>query len=634
MRTSVGAQIAARACRAPPPRIRPPPLRETPSTPLRSDPGRPDEARPWRRLAARLGIAFRERIDVVPLPADVDPPAPEAIRRADRLMQVDAREPTLTAAPGADLVPPMAELLARHPGTAHRVAIATPREIRRALIERHAPALARRAVRSVIDHDPDLSALRPASLVQLALLPGVALIWLAGALAFSETLLVGWTVFFLTLGLLRAHIADALPEPVDHPPVSEEALPRFAVLVPLHREAAVVGGLVAALSRLDYPPDRLDLRLVLEEDDLDTRATAEAAVAGTPIETIVVPAIEPRTKPKALNFALACVDAPFVTVYDAEDRPDPGQLRRAAAAFAAGDPELAVVQAALEIDHAENDRPWLVRQFEIEYAMLFHGLLPWLARHHLFLPLGGTSNHFRRTALAAVGGWDPHNVTEDADVAVRLMRAGWRADVVGGATSEEAPLDLPRWRAQRVRWLKGWMVTWLVHMRRPIRFHRAVGLFGALSFHLILAGQLVSMLVFAPSLVLLAAQGAGVVPLFGDRGFGADLLLVAGLLGLTAGSAGSLVLASRVETRIAAAHRRRFRLFDIATMPVYWCLVSLAAYRALGELVRAPHRWNKTTHGLAERRSDATATSTPAKPRSPLALRPVARLWKNTLGRA
>ena len=209
-----------------------------------------------------------------------------------------------------------------------------------------------------------------------------------------------------------------------------------------------------------------------------------------------------------------------------------------------------------------------------------------------------------------IGGWDPHNVTEDADIAVRLMRRGLRADVIPAATREEAPLDLVRWRAQRVRWLKGWMQTWLVHMRRPLRFHREVAPLAALSFHLVLAGQLASVFVFAPSVVVFLAGALGLPPLFGDRGFADDVLLVAGLLGFSTGVAGSAVSALRIGGRVATARpARRFRRFDVLTMPVYWCLISFAAYRALVELVIAPHRWNKTTHGLAERSPTSTVVS-------------------------
>ena len=579
----------------------------TPVGPLAGDTAAPpsvDEDRPWRRLAARLGVVHLDHVDPTPEPASCPPPDPEAFRRTQALLLGEGEAAILVTAPGADDLPAVEDFLRRHPDQRRRLAIASPREIRRALVARHSAALVHRAVRAILDRDPLASAAGAVSGLQVVVIVAVAAAWLAGVLDLSRTLLAIWIGFFLGIGVLRALLAEAMVDPPVHAAVPEAELPRFAVLVPLHREAAVVGDLVAALSRLDYPADRLDLRLVVEADDAETRAAAEAAVGGTPVEILAVPAAEPRTKPKALNFALACVDAPFVTVFDAEDRPDPDQLRKAAAAFRAGGPDLAVVQAALEIDHAEGARPWLVRQFEIEYAMLFRGLLPWLARRRLFLPLGGTSNHFRRAALAEIGGWDPHNVTEDADIAVRLLRRGRRAEVIAASTLEEAPLDLRRWYAQRVRWLKGWMQTWLVHMRRPLRFHREVSPLAALSFHLLVAGQLASVLVFAPSLVLLLAGIFGFVPLFDDRTFVDDILLMAALLGFSTGVAGSLLLARRIAARGAAGRRRhRFRTLDLLGMPLYWCLISVAAYRALGELVTAPHRWNKTTHGLAERPS-------------------------------
>jgi glycosyltransferase involved in cell wall biosynthesis len=418
-----------------------------------------DETAPWRRLARRLGVVFLDRIETTVEPEHVTPPAGEVFRRADALLLGEGDGSILVTAPREAVRGEVAALLARHPELRRRVAIATPREIRRALVARHSAALVRRAVRAILDRDPKGSAANATPVLALAPILLVAGAWGVAVLDLSRSLLVAWTALFLGIGVLRAHLAEAIVDPPDAPPVATADLPRFAVLVPLFREADVVGDLVAALLRLDYPADRLDLRLVVEGDDAETRIAAEVAVAGTPVEVLVVPPAAPRTKPKALDLALACVDAPFVTVFDAEDRPDPDQLRKAAAAFRVGGADLAVVQAALEIDHADGDRPWLVRQFEIEYAMLFHGLLPWLARHRFFLPLGGTSNHFRRSALMEIGGWDPHNVTEDADVAVRLMRCGWRADVIAASTLEEAPLDLVRWRAQRVRWLKGWMQT-------------------------------------------------------------------------------------------------------------------------------------------------------------------------------
>jgi cellulose synthase/poly-beta-1,6-N-acetylglucosamine synthase-like glycosyltransferase len=162
-------------------------------------------------------------------------------------------------------------------------------------------------------------------------------------------------------------------------------------------------------------------------------------------------------------------------VYDAEDRPHPDQLRQAAAAFAAGPSDLVCVQALLDIDHAGNSCSWFARQFMLEYRVLFRAVLPFLAQQGLFLPLGGTSNHFKRDVLVASGAWDPFNVTEDADLAVRLQRDGGRIGVITSVTAEEAPLTWRPWHAQRTRWMKGWLQTWLVHMRRPRQLLRDLG---------------------------------------------------------------------------------------------------------------------------------------------------------------
>lgn len=558
-------------------------------------------------MAADLDVAHLEAIAVAAEADDAEPPPPAVFARAEAIV-VPAAEggpSVMVIAPSAAKRAATAAFLAAHPAERGRIAVAAPRAIRRALIERWAPALGRRAVRTMLDREPVVSAAHLPSLGR-PLLAVVALLVVAVTVIGSPgPILATWTFVFLIIGLFRLLVAET-GQPPPPPPLAEGDLPRFAVLVPVHREEAVVDDLVAALSRLDYPADRLDLRLVVEADDLATRAAAERATADTAIETVIVPPSRPRTKPKALDFALATVDADFVTVYDAEDRPDPDQLRRAAAAFACGPADLAVVQAALEIDHAADARPWLVRQFEIEYAMLFHGLLPWLAERRLFLPLGGTSNHFRRDALLSVGGWDPHNVTEDADVGVRLVRAGWHAGVVASVTREEAPTGLGAWFAQRTRWMKGWMQTWFTHMGRPRRFHGDLAPRDAVAVHIVLAGQVLSAATFLPSLILMALQLAGVLPLFNDSGIEADVLSLAALAAFATGLVGALILALTVAPRVG----RRFRLGDLATMPLYWCAISLATYAAIVELLRAPAHWNKTPHGLAARLAEDAAATT------------------------
>jgi glycosyltransferase XagB len=181
---------------------------------------------------------------------------------------------------------------------------------------------------------------------------------------------------------------------------------------------------------------------------------------------IVVPCGLPQTKPRALNYALCFARGSLLTIYDAEDIPDPRQLRRAAAAFAVLPQDTACLQAELVFDNANEN--WLTRQFTIEYAMLFGMILPALAAHRLPLPLGGTSNHFRIDALRRAGAWDAYNVTEDADLGIRLARLGFDTDTITSCTYEEANVSLRNWMRQRTRWMKGFLATWLVHMREPL----------------------------------------------------------------------------------------------------------------------------------------------------------------------
>jgi glycosyltransferase XagB len=262
--------------------------------------------------------------------------------------------------------------------------------------------------------------------------------------------------------------------------LSDAELPRYTVFVPLFKEVEILPHLANALARLDYPAAKLDIKIVLEEVDASTiEAASKLAFPGN-VDLIVVPDRLPRTKPKALNYALQFATGDLAVIYDAEDRPEPDQLRKAATRFHRASADVACLQARLDYFNASEN--WLSRQFTIEYATLFRGLLPLLSRFGLPLPLGGTSNHFRIGVLRALGAWDPFNVTEDADLGMRLHRAGYRVETLDSTTYEEACCQSVPWIKQRTRWLKGWMQTFGVHMRSPLthaardRAHRLPGL--------------------------------------------------------------------------------------------------------------------------------------------------------------
>lgn len=378
-------------------------------------------------------------------------------------------------------------------------------------------------------------------------------------------------------------------------PLTDAELPVYTLLVPLFREAHMLVPLLAALQRMDYPPAKLDIRIVLEAADPDTQAVAAGLSLPGYIKTIVVPDGQPRTKPKALNYALQMARGEYVAIFDAEDAPEPDQLRKAVAAFQELGPETACLQARLNIHN--RDASWLARQFTIEYCALFDALLPCLARLGLPLPLGGTSNHFRTKALQACGGWDPFNVTEDADLGIRLHRLGWRTGVIASTTYEEAPQRWSAWLPQRTRWLKGWMQTYLVHTRRldadattPTvkgqRFTTAIGV------HVLLGGLLLSVLVHPLVYVLLISEIiSGHLFERPESLMGEGFWHIA-IANFAIGFLASLLLGA------TTSWRRGYRAlsFRVVMMPLYWLLISIAGYRALWQLVRDPYRWEKTVH--------------------------------------
>ena len=443
-------------------------------------------------------------------------------------------------------------------------------------LHRRAPAMSARRV------------LRLSQLVAFALI-GVAVwyglthaqnaMW-AGAHAFAFAL-------FASAVILRLFAAAAsMMATEDAGARWDGALPVYTILCPLYREAQSVPALVAGLRRLDYDPGKLDVKLIVEADDGATLSAAAAANLPAGFEIVVVPVAHPRTKPKALNYAMARARGDFVAVYDAEDAPHPAQLRAALDAFAAGGERFGAVQAPLLIDN--TDASWLASQFAAEYAIQFRGILPLLAHLHAPFPLGGASNHFRRAALEDAGGWDPFNVTEDADLAYRLARRGWRLGVIAPPTWEEAPARFGPWLKQRSRWIKGHLQTWLVLMRNPVRTARELGLGGFLWMQLVLGGGLVAACAHAPLLALLLAAvllpDVVTIP-------SVDWALV--IFGYATASLGAIFA--------AALEKNRGLALSALTMPLYWPLSSVAALWAVAELIVRPHYWAKTDHGRTRR---------------------------------
>ncbi|MET0545227.1 MAG: glycosyltransferase [Caulobacterales bacterium] len=428
-------------------------------------------------------------------------------------------------------------------------------------------------------HAPERSAKHGISAAQwAALLTFVSSLIIAAVLAPALTATLSACVF-AALIMLRVAAAFMPSIKADSEPCG--ALPTYSILCPVYREAAALPGLIAALDRLHYPRALLDVLILVEADDAETRRVADAFAARRSwVRVVESPLDGPRTKPKALNAGLAIARGDLLTVYDAEDRPHPDQLLTAVAAFQAGGAELACVQAPLRAYN--GGERWVAGQFALEYAVQFGLLLPLFVKLGWPILLGGTSNHFRTRTLKNVHGWDSYNVTEDADLGLRLARQGSRVGLIAPPTFEEAPISLKAWRRQRTRWIKGHLMTWLVHMRRPSAMLRDLGWPRFIGAQLSLGGGLLSSFAHAPFLfgvLWLSLSGADM-----------QSALALALIGYGA----SLLCAMRVA---ATERQSRFLLRGVLA-PFYWPLQSWAAFLALRELIRAPHVWAKTEHGL------------------------------------
>ena len=317
-------------------------------------------------------------------------------------------------------------------------------------------------------------------------------------------------------------------------------------------------------------------------------------------EVIVVPSGNPQTKPRALNYALQFSRGELLTIYDAEDIPEPDQLRKAAAAFASGPHNLACLQAELTFYNANEN--WITRQFAIEYAVLFQSILPCLAREGMPLPLGGTSNHFRIRILRNVGAWDAYNVTEDADLGLRLARMGYLTQILDSKTFEEANTEFGNWISQRARWFKGFLQTWLVHMRRPSALPWEIGWDGIWAFQVTCFGTIFSSVVHPIFNCLICYQlWQNWQTPFSHSIFAtviAGMSIVVSLVGYgTSLYAGYLACKRNGEIWWGV----------LLTMPLYWLLMGVAGWLSLWQFIVAPFHWNKTKHGI----STLTAVSKP-----------------------
>jgi len=374
-------------------------------------------------------------------------------------------------------------------------------------------------------------------------------------------------------------------------PVMALKQPHVSIIVPLLRETEIADVLVRRLSCLTYPKALLDLVLVLEENDELTRATLARSELPSWMRVIEVPAGASglTTKPRALNYALDFCRGSIVGIWDAEDAPEPDQIEKVVARFQTAGPQVACLQGRL--DYYNPKANWIARCFTIEYATWWRLVMPGVAQLGLPLPLGGTTLFFRRDLIERLAGWDAHNVTEDADLGIRLARAGYSTELIDTTTFEEANCRAWPWVRQRSRWLKGFAITWSTHMRRPAQLLRDLGLYRFIGLQVFFFSAL-SPFLLTPMYWSFLLMSLGLVA----NPFGNDHLGLGVLVLFVVCELASLTI------HIGAARRTAHKgLWPWAlTMTFYFQLGCIAVYKAVFELLTAPFYWDKTEHGVSQ----------------------------------
>jgi cellulose synthase/poly-beta-1,6-N-acetylglucosamine synthase-like glycosyltransferase len=415
---------------------------------------------------------------------------------------------------------------------------------------------------------------------------------IVGILSFIYFVDVVFNFFLIMKSLHSPPEIAASKKELDALGENEKSLPMYTVLCPLYKEAHVLPQFLEAISLLDWPKEKLDVILLFEEDDSESIAAVNHMRLPSYVRVEIVPDSQPKTKPKACNYGLNLAKGEYVVIFDAEDVPDPLQLKKAYLGFQKVGPRVKCLQA--KLNYYNPHQNWLTRFFTAEYSLWFDVILTGLQSIETTIPLGGTSNHFRTKDLMQIQGWDPFNVTEDCDLGVRLFKLGYKTAIIDSTTLEEANSNVKNWIRQRSRWIKGYMQTYLLHMRNPSEFAKEQGIH-ALFFQLTVGGKLAFILI-NPLLWLLTISYFALYQYVGPT----IETLYPPLIFYMAAS--SLVFGNFMFIyyyMIGCAKREQWALIKwVYLIPLYWLMVSCAGLLALYQLLVKPHYWEKTIHGL------------------------------------
>lgn len=556
------------------------------------------------------------------LPDDVAALLPQSLLRVHRVFPVATTETTLTLAMVDPFAADTIAQVARETGRSVHVVLTTDRDIDWALRHIYRAENVQTSTRGLVRMQPENSAHVTFERRQIVGFAALGVVILLGLLA-------NWyaTLFTLNLVMIAIYASFALYKiylilrggaanlvlnttAAEVAALTDDELPTITVLIPLYKEAAIVPILLRAIANMDYPAIKLDVKILLEEEDEETAAAVRAAHPPEHFKIVRVPDAKPKTKPKACNYGLIEATGELLVIYDAEDIPEPDQLKKCVVAFRNAPDDVTCIQAKLNYFNPYENL--LTGWFALEYSQWFDLFLPGLGATRAPVPLGGTSNFFITERLVRAGAWDPYNVTEDADLGIRLFKLGYRTAILDSTTYEEANTRYGNWIRQRSRWIKGYMQTWLVHNRHPLRLLRELGVRDFFSVQETVGGTfmvlLINPILWTTTLIWFLFRPAMIAELY------TGALSLISFVSLLFGN-----LYFIVTCMMAALRRRTYGLVIPALLiPIYWLMMSIAAYKALWQLITKPFYWEKTSHGLTNTSHAAQLLSpSPAEPQPP-----------------
>ncbi len=377
-----------------------------------------------------------------------------------------------------------------------------------------------------------------------------------------------------------------VPEPaIDK---NRKEFPLVTILVPLKQENEVIHQTFSAISNLNYPSSSIQGIIIVESTDTLTKKSIETSIIPDGFEVMEIPTLPPFTKGRAIQRALLVAKGKYITIYDAESRPEPNQVIKAVEILEK-EKGKTCLQSIIRIENAKENE--ITSFFASEFWDWYDKRMVNLHKRGIPFGLGGNSFFLATETLKEVGGWDPFNVTEDAELTVRLIKNNVDIKLMNSITHEACPSTMKNWIKQRTRWSKGLLTTSIIHL--------ISGKFGFKGFtfkqwyHFWLRMYVGNLIPFFFAFIFI---------LFLFQSFSYENFVLVNIV-LAINLVPSLIVSMWADKKNFNTMGIKIRIHNLfAVTLIYWGMYLWAGFRANYEFLFSPLKWHKTDHSNASPR--------------------------------